>query len=121
MSGSKEVVDLNFGLGGTILTARVTEIELTASTLEASGDHAASNALMSASMIFDSSSGGSVGITYEQLQVLIESVLAEHGYYDMPTQIRQLPVASVGSQGGPSQSGVSSASSSAGTKRLSNV
>jgi hypothetical protein len=86
MSGSKEVVDLNFGLGGTILTARVTEIELTASTLEASGDHAASNALMSASMIFDSSSGGSVGITYEQLQVLIESVLAEHGYYDMPTQ-----------------------------------
>jgi hypothetical protein len=39
MSGSKEVVDLNFGLGGTILTARVTEIELTASTLEASGDH----------------------------------------------------------------------------------
>ena len=39
MSGSKEVVDLNFGLGGAILTARVTEIEVTASTLEAAGDH----------------------------------------------------------------------------------
>ncbi|XP_062517831.1 serine/threonine-protein kinase Nek10-like [Corticium candelabrum] len=123
VSGSKEVVDLSFGFGGPVLTARIFEIEATASTLEVAGDHAASNALLSSSMIFDSSSGGSIGITYEQLQVVIESVLVDCGYYDMPSQpgYKMAPLAPIGSQGSSRSSSSSTSNSATRTKRLSNM
>eukprot|EP00118_Oscarella_pearsei_P005306 m.24293 g.24293 ORF g.24293 m.24293 type:complete len:1244 (+) comp28597_c0_seq1:262-3993(+) len=83
VSGSKEIVDLNFGGGTTALTAKISEVEEAASTVARTGEEQGSNVLVSMSTVFDSHEGGWISLTYEQLQVIIESVLVESGYYDV--------------------------------------
>ncbi|XP_077978280.1 serine/threonine-protein kinase Nek10-like [Glandiceps talaboti] len=68
MIGSRELIDLNFGSGDTTNLLKHGNLEEEKTGID--------------------SSDCDVGITYEQMQSIIESVLTDSGYYDMTTSTR---------------------------------
>ncbi|XP_070565235.1 serine/threonine-protein kinase Nek10-like [Ptychodera flava] len=79
MIGSRDLIDLNFGTGETTNLLKHGNLEEEKTGIDTSDLE--------------------VGITYEQMQDIIESVLKESGYYDMTptTRQRMLPLAPIGS------------------------
>ena len=82
LSVSRELIDLNFGPNETQGLMRQVSRDAT------HGKH---------SDVYDTEAED-VGVTYEQLHSLIESVLVESGYYDMSPKVRNgaLPLAPIG-------------------------
>ena len=79
LTGSREVIDLNFGPSESPKLAR--QVSLEQEALAAQADYTGSRV-----GVFDTEPGED-GITYELMQSIIEHVLQDSGYYDM------LPVA----------------------------
>nr|XP_054767919.1 serine/threonine-protein kinase Nek10-like isoform X2 [Lytechinus pictus] len=87
--GSKELIDLNLGVGETALLLRQANQE--EACYQVTGEAPAHVNLPVDPHDSD------IGITYEQMQNFIESVLAECGYYSMsPHARRKLPLGPIG-------------------------
>ncbi|XP_071811939.1 serine/threonine-protein kinase Nek10-like isoform X2 [Apostichopus japonicus] len=78
VAGSKELIDINLGVGEACYLLRQASREETA--LQTTGEKPANTG-------FDPNDTD-IGITYEQMQNFIESVLVESGYYDMSPNAR---------------------------------